>query len=816
MKLIYILFFLLSCHNSFAQTTITGVVIDSLTSEPMPFVKVFHKPTTTGVITNFNGEFILVISKATDSIQFSYVGYKTVTISAIQTGEVLIKLNSSTQLDVVEVVSSRKNPAFIILKEVNNHRKQNDSRHLAAYESEIYNKIQVDLANLDSNFEDNKMIKQFDFIGEYADTLKGHKYLPILLSESVSNYYYRNNPDQKKEIIVASKITGFKNLNLTEYTGSINQKINVYDHFIRLFNKDFLSPIANTSRSTYIYYYTGKDTIDNEPCYHLIYTPRRKGESALIGDIWITTKTYAVKKVTAKIPNNVNLNYVSAFEIEQNYSLIDTTVWMLTNEIMFAELNYFNDTKQHKIVGANVRKTSQVKNIVLNQPKKPNFYLQNLVVADSADIKSDDYWEKNRQTTLSKEESGIIEMSDSLFKNKLFNFYDDLTYMAYTGFWKVNKIEVGNIYSLYNNNPIEGHKFRLDLRTSNEFSKKHEISAFGAYGLKDEDYKYGMAYRIRVKNSPREMLRFAYSKRINQLGISSKLANKSSSLVQLFSNGPLENLTMVNKASISFEKDYKINLRTFNSVELKKYIPVGIASYNYTNTTGDTIGIDEINSFEIVTQIVYTKEEMFISGNFDRTSTGSLYPVISLSHTLGLSNVLNSQYDFNKFEFYINHNARVGFWGQINYRLYAGKIYGTLPYPFLNVHAGNQSFFLQREAFNLMNYFEFVSDTWVGLNFEHKLQGLILDRIPLVRKLKLRTIYTVKAVVGDFDARHLTKMNLPNNTNKLSYTKPYVEVNVGVDNIFKYIRIDAIWRLTYLDSEDASNFGVKFMFTGNF
>jgi len=816
MRLIYILFFIFLSQVSFTQTTITGIVIDSLTSEPMPFVKVFHKSTTTGVITNFNGEFILKIKKATDSIQFSYVGYKTVAVSTIQTGELRIKLISSTQLDVVEVLATKKNPAFRILKEVNYHRKQNDSKQLVAYESEIYSKIQVDLANLDTSFQDNKLIKQFAFIGDYADTLNGNKYLPVLLSESVSNYYYKSNPTQKKEIIVASRITGLQNLNLTEYTGSINQKINTYDHFIRLFNKNFLSPIANTGRSTYIYYYTGRDTIDNQACFHLIYTPRRKGENALIGDIWITTDSYAVKKVIAKIPDNVNLNYVSSFEVEQNYSLIDSTIWMLTDEKIFAELNYFNDSKEHKLMGLNVRKSSKRKNIVLNKPKKSQFYLQNFVIADSSNQRSNGYWETNRQIILSNEESGIINMTDSLSQNKLFEFYNNLSYIVFTGFRKTNKLEVGNIYSIYNKNSVEGHRFRLDLRTSNKFSKKHEINVFGIYGLKDKAFKYGILYRVRLNNSPREMLNFSYNKRIIQLGISESLAAKSSSLVSLLSNGPLEHLTMINKASISFEKDYKIDLRTFNAVELKKYIPLGSTVYNYTNTNGDTIGINEINSFEIVTQLIYTKEERFISGNFSRKSLGSLFPIISFKHTLGLSNVLNSQYEFNRFDLYIDHNIRLGFWGQLRYNLYAGKIYGKLPYPFLNVHKGNQSFYLQRDAFNLMNYFEFVSDTWMGVNFEHRLQGVIFDRIPLVRKLKLRTVYSLKGIVGDFNSKHIEKMNLPTITKKLSYTKPYAEINIGIENIFKYIRIDAIWRLTYLDSEENSNFGVKFMFTRNF
>ncbi len=817
MKIILLFLFSISISNqSNAQHIFSGIVIDSLTNKPMPFVKVFYKNTTDGVITDFNGEFTAKTLKQSDSIQFSYVGYETVSLSTQIKGELSIKLNSSTQLDIVEVIAQGINPAFKILREVNINRIINDPRYLTAYESEIYNKIQIDLTNLDSNFEDSKLIRNFDFIGNYADTLNGKKYLPILLSESISNYYFKRNSNQKKEIIKASKRSGLNDLDITEYTGDMHQNVNVYDHFIRIFNKDFVSPIAHTGRTIYKYYYTGKDTIDNQECYHIIYRSRRKGEAAFIGDIWITTDNYAVKKVIAEIPNYVNLNYVSFFKVEQNYTRIDSTIWMIKNEKVFAEFNYFNDAKKKKLAGFNIKRTTQRKNFIINQPKPDKFYLENVVVSDKFNEKNQAYWESNRQSSLSNEEIGILKMTDSLNSNRTFRFYNDFAYLNLTGFWKFNRIEVGNVFSAYSKNKVEGQRFRLSLRTSNNFSKTHEITVFGIYGLKDQEFKYGASYRIKLKKKPREILRFAYHKKIEQLGISQNLNNKSSSFTSLFSIGSLDKLTMVDKASISFEKDYIINLRTYNALEWKNYIPLGTSNYNYTNTEGDTVRINRITSFEITTQVMYTKEERFISANFDRVSGGSLFPIFSLTHTLGLSNVLTSQYDFNRFDIYMDHNARIGLWGRLRYKLYAGKIYGTLPYPFLNIHAGNQSYFLQREAFNLMNYFEFVSDSWIGLNFEHRLQGLLLDRIPLIRKLKLRTVYSFKSVIGSFNDKHLKTTNLPKNTKQLSFTKPYIEMNVGIENIFKYIRIDAIWRLTYLNSEESSKFGVKFMFTGNF
>ncbi|MDA7803696.1 DUF5686 family protein, partial [Crocinitomix sp.] len=224
-------------------------------------------------------------------------------------------------------------------------------------------------------------------------------------------------------------------------------------------------------------------------------------------------------------------------------------------------------------------------------------------------------------------------------------------------------------------------------------------------------------------------------------------------------------------------------------------------------------------SFQIRNQIMFTKEEKFLKGQFDRISLGSRYPIISITHTWGIKDILLSEYDFHRLDFIWTHRPRFGMVGRFDYTIHAGKIFGEVPYPFLQVHQGNETYYLQYNNFNLMNYYEFISDQWVRVLFEHHFQGFIMDRVPLVKKLKLRVVASGKMVIGSYSDKHNRQMLLPFYSNRI--TSPYYEVGVGLENILKFIRIDAIWRLSYRDNLDlygdpVSNFGVKFVFTSDF
>jgi hypothetical protein len=316
------------------------------------------------------------------------------------------------------------------------------------------------------------------------------------------------------------------------------------------------------------------------------------------------------------------------------------------------------------------------------------------------------------------------------------------------------------------------------------------------------------------------MLRFGYKKRIDQLGLVATVGNVGNSYSTLLSAAPLDKLTMVNQAVVGLEKDWNFDMRTFHTVEWNNFVPLGSSDYSRINPeSGDTNKVASLTSFQVRNQIMFTKEEKFLKGQFDRISLGSKYPIVSLTHTWGVKDFLLSEYNFNRLDFIWNHRPRIGMLGRIHYTIHAGKIFGQVPYPFLQIHQGNETYYLRDNNFNLMNYYEFISDQWVHVLFEHHLQGFIMDRVPLIRKLKLRTVYTGKMVIGSYSDKHNKELLLPFYSKELS--SPYYEVGVGLENILKCLRVDFIWRLSYRDNVDLygdpiSNFGIKFMFKSDF
>ncbi len=819
----YLILLLLIFNNQLnAQITLEGHIKDSITQKSIPFVKLKFEIASSYARTDTAGYFKIESTESADTLVINFIGYKEqrIPITNEFSGDKTIYLvESNTNLNTV-VVKAGENPAFEVLRKIKENKKFNNPEKLAAYECEVYNKMQFDVNNMSEKFEDRKVFKKFDFMMDYMDTVNGERYLPVLLSESISDYYFKKAPQQKKEVIRATRITGVDNLQLGQFTGDMHQNVNIYNDYVELFNKEFLSPIADEGKLFYKYYLMEKDTIDGEVFYHLQFVPKRKGGALFEGEFWVAGESFAVKQVNAMIPDDVNLNYVSDFYVEQRYSCLDGTNYVLTNEVMTANFDLFNEAEQSKLMGVTIHKDVNRKNFVLNEPKDFDFYVKDVVILDSADQREENYWEAERHSDLSTEEAGVIEMVDSLKNNRSYRFYENLTYLAYTGHWRKGPIEYGNIYSIYNQNVVEGTRLLLSLRTSNKFSKKVEISTFVGYGTLDKEWKYGGSLRWKIQESPREMLRFAYRKRIDQLGLIATVGDVGNSFSTLLSAAPLDKLTMVNQGSVGLEKDWNFDMRTFNTVEWKKYIPLGSSDYSRINPeSGDTSRIGSLTSFQIRNQIMFVKEEKFLKGQFDRISLGSKYPIVSLTHTWGIKDFLLSEYDFHRLDLIWTHRPRIGMAGRLEYTIHAGKIFGTVPYPFLQIHQGNETYYIQDNNFNLMNYYEFISDQWVRVLFEHHMQGFIMDRVPLVRKLKLRLVYSGKMVIGSYSEKHNKELLLPFYSKELS--SPYYEVGVGLENILKFIRVDAIWRLSYRDNVDLygdpiSNFGIKFVFTSDF
>tara|TARA_Y100000385_G_C13107058_1_gene648762 strand:- start:1189 stop:3663 length:2475 start_codon:yes stop_codon:yes gene_type:complete len=824
MRTLLLLFFAcISLQSTAQKTLVEGIVTDELTGEVMPFVTVQFQNSKIGTFTDSIGHYKFETYYATDSLVFTYSGYIRVTIPIKLDGSQEINIAMpvlTSEYDEVYIVAPDEFPSTTLHKKVIANKRVNNKEKLDSYEYEVYNKVQLDLNNIGEKFIERGIVQRLDVVMAYLDSAEnGKSFLPVILSENVSNFYFKNKPKKKKETVVATRISGVENLQLNQFLGDMYLDINIYDNYINIFNKSFISPVANSARAFYRFYLEDSITIDNQWCYKLRFEPKRTGDMTFVGEMWIHDTTYAVKRFKADIAPNVNINYVQGLYIEHEFNLVAPEVWMLTEEKMIADLKV---TKKTDIYGFYGRRHSLRKNYTINEPHPQDFYKSNSTVEmlEGADHRSEEYWRQIRHEPLSEQEEGIDNMIDSLEDLSFFKFLKKAIYLASTGYYQAGKIEIGSAFSLISINPVEKLRMALSIRTANAFSRTLELGGKVAYGLGDERFKYGGTVRVNTSKKKRGLLSAYYNYDIEQIGQSPTAASIGSTFGALLRTGPLDKLTFVQKAGFTFEKDVRKDVILFGGYSLKEYTALGTANYLRPNSiTGLNDTIKSIRTGEFIFRYRWAKNEEFLAGAFDRTSIRSQYPIIAVQGIIGVKDLFGADYNYQKLDLFIEHTRQIGFLGRIRYGFNAGYIFGTTAYPFLKIHEGNQSYWLFTNAFNKMDFFEFISDRYVTGLLENHWDGLFFDRIPLVKKLKFRLVTTAKIAFGSIDQKHTAEMLLPPFTKQFGRT-PYVEVAMGIENILKVGRVDVFWRLTHNEPgvkvTDITNFGVRARYSINF
>jgi hypothetical protein len=799
MKINLLIFILLTLSlSAWGQKTIVqGKVTDQSTGEALPFVKLQFQDTKIGTLTDSLGEYLIETS-----LIFSFSGYKRQVFFVNKDESQTIDVQLSIQVtDFGEVIVKAPDefPSTILHRKMVANKDINDKAKLEAYEYELYNKLQLDLNNMGDKFTDRKMLKQLDFVMDYLDSSESEKtYLPVLLTESVSDFYFKNNPKKKVEVMQAYRVSGTEELSFNQFLGDMYLDINIYDNYINMFGKAFVSPTANFARSFYRFYLNDSTFIDNQWCYLLKFVPKRTGDLTFTGEMWIHDTTYAIKQFKANIAPDANLNFITDMYFEHKFDMVAPEVWMLTEERMIADVNI---TQKSKLYGLYGRKYASRKNFVINKEKPVEFYRADdaVITEVGANTRSDDYWAKHRHKTLSRQEEKIDEMVDSLNNNPYFKMLKNMTYMATTGYYPVGKIELGSVFSFISRNPVEQLRLAVSVRTSNNFSRKIEFGGRLAYGFFDERFKYLLTFRANLSQKKRTMLKCYYNYDIEQLGQSASAATVGSTFGTAFQTGVLDKLTFISRVGTSIERDIKKDFIIKAGFEWRELEALGRANYVRLSSIGipsvDTAS--RLTTSEFTTSIRWAKGEEFISGAFDRTSLRSKYPVFLLSATFGVKGLFESDYEYQKVDLFIDHIRQTGIFGRIRYGVNIGKTFGSAAYPFLKIHEGSQSYWLLTTTFNKLNFYEFISDQYITAYLEQHWDGFFMDRIPLIKKLKWRFVSGTRATVGSLSPKSIGDISIPTFVKQFNNV-PYVEANIGIENIFKFGRIDLVWRLTHL------------------
>ncbi len=797
------------------QTNITGTVTDKK-GDPLSFVQVQFLDSKIGTKSDSLGQFNISTYYPTDTLVFRLLGYQTERVKIKKDQSQVLEVKMQTQdKEIAEIFlkapletrGAQLHRRIIQYKDVNNKEK------LSAYQYHLYNKIQLDASNLDSGLINNPLVDRLSIVKNYLQTDSSEKsLLPVILSESVSDFYYLKDPKLKKEEVEATHITGVDNMQMTQFLGDMALELNIYDNIYDLFNKSFISPLAPFARNYYQFYLDDSTFIGADWCYKLRFVPKRTGDLVFEGHMWVHDTTYAIKRFEANIAPGANLNYIQEFYFEHTFEQVQKEVWMLTSEKMVLS---FKITEKSKFLGLVGRKYSQRSNFIINEPKPEAFYraTNTVDVLNNAQERSEQEWAALRPVTLNEKELRIQEMVDSLEAQPFYQNMRKLTYFATTGYWPINKIEVGSVASLVSANPVENLRVALALRTSNEFSKRLELGGRLAYGFGDERFKYNLKLRYNITPQKRGMLTAYYNYDIEQIGQAPTAASMGTSFVTFLSTAPFDKLTFVQKTGVSLEKDVKKDLILYGALEWKNYTPLGLATYQQVSGF-DTIQVSQLTATELTTRIRWTKDEEFLSGSFDRTALRSPYPILSFQGIFGFKDILRSNYRYQKYEFQFEHNTQLGVLGRMRYGFTLGYINGTAAYPLLKVHEGNQSLWLLTSTFNMVNFIEFISDRYVIGFAENRWEGLFFDRIPLLKASKIRLITTERIMLGSLSPKHNQALIIPDFVRPFNGV-PYVEVGIGIENIFKVIRIDFLYRATH-QIPGTSPFGIKARYSLNF
>ncbi|NLR79280.1 DUF5686 family protein [Chitinophaga eiseniae] len=803
------------------QHKVSGVVRDAHSQEIIPFATLQFVHTQTGMVSNAEGKYLFELNVIpSDSILVRVMGYNILKIPVNrELKEQTINFDitrSDVSLKTYEV-KANVNFALILLRQIVKHKPENNYNRLNSYRYEVYNKLELDMKNLNKEkLGKNRFTKPFAFILDNIDSTSEDKpFLPIFLTESLSDYYFQSSPRKTKEIIRAARTSGIDNESVTKFLGGMYQNVNIYDNFIPVFDKQFVSPIHHNGAFYYDYSIADTQYISGQRFIKLNFTPKRKGENTFIGDLWVHDTTYAVQKTTLSVPRDANINFVHKISMVQEFRQLADSSWFLYKDKFIADF-WAPSPKPGRTLDFIGRKTTTYDNVITNDTAATNIfnnkkYPENVIVQDSARNRKDSFWINNRPEDLSKNEESIYKMVDTLQKMPLFRTYSNTIRFLATGYKPLGPIEWGPYYYLFSQNRLEGFRLRLDLGTTPKFNKDLYLYGYLAYGFKDQVYKGKMSALWLLKRHPRTYLYAAYTRDLdNGTHYYDEVGTDNIFTLAIRKGGVPQKFLMVDEKRVEFFKEYYSGFSHQISLSHKRVRP-----FDPLPTTAfypkDPNGRDPLTNMEIEVKFRYAFHEQFLEGNYYRISLGSKFPIAEMKFAAGIPGIANSGQKYERLSLSVSDYVKLPPFGSFYYNVFAGKIFGTVPYTSLEVHPGNEIYYYNKYAFNMMNRFEFISDQYVGFNVEHTIGNGIFGYIPLIKKLKWRQFWTAKGVIGSLSDSN-KQLNLNNGfAFKTLQGNPYLELGTGIENIFKFLRVDFIWRVTpdVLPGESANKrFGV--------
>ncbi|HEY5510535.1 MAG TPA: DUF5686 family protein [Prolixibacteraceae bacterium] len=804
-SLVILLTFLSVQHLQAQKTVLSGKITEAKTGEPIPYATIVFKGTYIGTMSDLNGNFHLSTPTPTASVEISSIGFKKIEIPVkpSQTDNINIKLEEDMIMTGEVVVKPGENPAIPLFRKIIEHKKENNPAEFPSWHSKLYSKTEVDLKNVDRSLRTKKLLKSFDFVFDYIDSLKteGKAFLPVFFSETFSNYYHESGNPRDREDIIANKASGMTSTMISKFTGKIYEGLNPYDNYLSISDVGLVSPLNTLGLQFYKFYLIDSTFHDGKKYYELSFKPKALQSPTFRGKIWIEGGSYAVTKIDLQLSEKANINFVNNFKYTVEYAKTGEK-WTPKNEQIVLDVDIQKNPKSKRI-GVIGRKNNFYEDFTFEKAVDVKIQAsERISVHEDAMNKDEKFWEKSRPIELQKRELGIYKMVDSIKHVPLYKTTAEYVYMFYYGYRDLGKIELGQYYSFYSNNPVEGNRFKLGARTTMKFNPKLRLNGYAAYGSKDQEYKYSGGFEYYFSKKPKDYLSIQYKHDYEIFGKSKNAFMIDNILNTLLNRSPYNKLNMVNRLEVNYEKEWIANFTNKFSFNRTQFFSGPFVKFE--TPSGDIIPSFRVSELSLNTR--YAPNEYYMQDGFERSKFENSRPIFNLGMSMGIKGLLGGQYNYYKVEAQINQKLPTNPFGFTYYTIQAGKIWGDVPFPMMKIHEGNDTYAYDFYAFNMMNMQEFVSDTYLSLFLEQHFQGYFLNKIPLFRKLKWRELVGVRSLIGSYDPTQHTSMVFPTGMKGLQ-NNPYTEFSLGLENVFKVFKIVGIWRYNKLNQTN-SKFGV--------
>ena len=811
-----------------AQTKVGGIVLDD-SGDPVAFANIVFKGSTEGTITDENGRFYLESENIYRTLAISFIGYETLELALerkINYNMEFILQESAQELREVVVYtgkqSKKNNPAIDILRKIWAKKRENGVRKFKRYEYDKYEKIEFDLNTIDSNLINSKVFRGLEFIFEDLDTSRvtGKTYLPFFLNETFSKVYGDNELSKEKEDIMGTKNSGFSgNQAITAFVEDLYSDYNIYENYLKFFDKSFTSPLSRTGIEVYNYVLSDSAFIDNKWCYNIVYYPRRKNELTFKGDFWVNDTTYAIKDINMEVTKSANINWVKEIYIEQQFDVVNDSVFLLKRDYLLSDFSFRKKESSRGIYG---KRTTVYDNYEFDKAERPpKFYRASLDAYSDAVFQRDStFWKKARLEGLSGDEQSVFKLLDTLRTVPKFNTYYNIVSVLGSGFIEIDKwnLDIGDVYSTFGNNDAEGFRIRAGARTFFGQNDPWRLEGYTAYGFRDRKFKYGFSAKFLLDPKSRLILSGGNRRDVEQLGISltatSDVLGRSIASSALVTVGANDRLSNINLSALNLEiepiKNFRVRFggtyRTISSA-----LPDAF-NLDYIDPDSPTGVSSQVEQLDLTTTLIFTPGRRTIGHGVEPITINDNHSTLVLNYTEGITGLFASDFNYQRLQFSYTQPWQLGGFGRLRSTIELGQTFGEVPLSLLSVVPGNQTLFTLFNVFPNLDFYEFVTDTYATLHLEHNFNGRLFSRIPLLRKLNLREIVGFRAAWGQLSDENIALSAPSNIVLQAPDEQIYYEYSVGIGNIFRIFRIDFNFRGNYLDAPNARPFAV----TGTF